>query len=197
MIQALHDLGAHDGFPVGAMTKHELSAILCRAGVEAGFWVIPEYEIPGEISRKIDIVWALRTRPIVTQLRTPATHLWTPVAAFEIEGHDVDLGKSVPKDAASLSAAAERGAVVLAILLFQVGPSGLPWHRKRSQAYHDRVKAKLEECQSPHKVQLELDQNVRDCLRGWLQIANIKKEGIASPATEADATRIVSSSDAV
>jgi hypothetical protein len=48
------------------------------------------------------------------------------VAAFEIEGHYVN--GSINKNAQSLCAAAEAGAKVLAMVLFQIGPDGKLWY---------------------------------------------------------------------
>src|SRR5438552_642349 len=103
MIRTAEELGGHVDLPRRAMSKHEVAAGLCRVGVMAGLWSIPEFEVAGRLrnSRSIDVVWARRTP-------RGSNCLWSLVAAFEIEGDGVGRRAnhdSITKNADSLTAA--------------------------------------------------------------------------------------------
>jgi hypothetical protein len=155
------ELGGHSGLSGRALSKQEVSAALCRMGVQAGLWAIPEYEVGNQA---IDVVWATRTRG--------ANSLWKPVAAFEIEGQNVALG-SIRKNAHSLTAAANAGAIVRAMVLFQVGPDGRPWYpltKAKRMARADMNLAQfLKEMGSPHSVEVAFDEDLGEHLRTWTQ----------------------------
>jgi hypothetical protein len=141
------------------MTKHKVAALLVSAGCSAGFWVIPEFEIA---RRKIDIVWARRTR-------TTAGKLWAPVAAFEIEGHDAAPG-SVEKNADSLLAASQEGASILAMVLFQIGGDGGYWHQIRPT--YDPGAVLRGYCRDgglPATVQTVRDEDLAERISEWLR----------------------------
>ncbi|MBK6687930.1 MAG: hypothetical protein IPG45_25880 [Deltaproteobacteria bacterium] len=115
----MNALGQHAGLSELAMSKHEVCARLCQAGVDLDLHAVPEFNVFGtDRNYAIDVIWALRGA-------TAESPLWIPVAAFEVEG--VGVTTSLVKDAASLSVMARLGAPVLATVLFQVGPNGEPW----------------------------------------------------------------------
>jgi hypothetical protein len=164
------ELGKHAGVPARAMTKQEVAAALCRIGIQAGFWSIPEFEIECAENRyqRIDVVWAERNT-------RPSGSLWEPVAAFEIEGHDVD--GSILKNAKSLTAAGNEGATVLAMVLFQIAPDRERWHpsaQKGQQKSESRAKEILEkhlkDLVSPYSVEVVLDEQLVEKMESWLQV---------------------------
>lgn len=170
MSRRLEDLGSHPDRELAAtaLTKEEVAAALCDAGHRAGFWAIPEFEIQGRdrVSRRIDVVWASR-------LADPSNHIWRPVAAFEIEGHRVAAG-SVRKNVDSLQAAMDRGAVVTAMVLFQVGPNRKRWGRApattsvlRAEAYLEQFKR---ERSSTCSIEVVLDEGLGERLASWAQV---------------------------
>jgi hypothetical protein len=158
------EFGRHAGHTSGAMTKHEVAAELVSAGHTAGFCVIPEFETrcPSGKLRKIDIVWARRERI------TPGK-VWTPVAAFEIEGHDV-AGDSIAKNADSLCAASQAGARVVAMVLFRIHSDGI---RPKGQRALNKTEAMLRGCCRdgglPSSVEVLLDESLRERLPIWVQ----------------------------
>jgi len=167
------EIGHHKGYPQGATTKNEISALLCRAGVEAGFWAIPEYEIDTSKGKQsIDVVWALRTEQKLPRI-------WHPVAAFEVEGWGVN--GSVPKDVISLDAACRQGAVIAAIVLFQIGrsemrkpnPQDVSVHEAKMRLAEAKVKKRLEEAhnayESSHPMEVVLDLSVDQVLNSWIE----------------------------
>ena len=156
-------LGGHRGYDADAMSKQEVAALLCREGVEAGLWSVPEFEIASEDgkTRRIDVVWARRVR------RTPG-HLWEPIAAFEIEGHGV-ARDSIRKNADSLTAASRSGAQVLAMVLFQVGPDGKPWLPKRKVVDTVSILGSCLDSAASPQIEVVLDENLRERLGEWLQ----------------------------
>jgi hypothetical protein len=158
-------LGGHAGRAPGALTKQEVAALLCRAGHQAGYWVVPEFEVltaTGE-RRRIDVVWAVRNE-------LGLKSIWHPVAAFEIEGHRV-APASIAKNVASLDAAAAGGAVITAMVLFQVGPDGKPWGRSNSASSLGRASRCLKRFQSEAicraMIEVVLDEELTGCLGGW------------------------------
>ncbi len=169
MHRIAEELGGHAGLAVGALSKMELVAALCRAGIAAGLWAVPEYEISGirGSRRKIDVVWATRSA-------RGSGDLWHPVAAFEVEGHDVDPN-SVSKNADSLVAAANAGAVIRAMVLFQAGPDGQRWHRRSHEAPADRPEKQLRQglvdLGSTHHVEVLMDESLCDRLPAWTSLA--------------------------
>lgn len=169
MSRKIEDLGrhSHPGLAAKALTKEEVAAALCDAGHRAGFWSIPEFEIRGldRVCRRIDVVWASR------QL-LESNHIWLPVAAFEIEGHRVAAG-SVRKNVDSLQAAMDRGAVVSAMVLFQVGPDLKPWGRARAATSLSRAETyvaqfKLERS-SIDPIEVVLDERLHERLGAWVE----------------------------
>lgn len=166
------ELGKHSGVNCGAMTKQEVAAALCRIGVQAGLWAIPEYQAG---TQRIDVVWATRTNA--------AGSLWKPIAAFEIEGHNVAL-KSVYKNAKSLTAAGKAGASILAMVLFQVGPDGRAWHllgsNKTSVNRAKTILGQAPELDSRYSVEVVLDEQLCDVLKAWNKRAVLAVEEAAS-----------------
>jgi hypothetical protein len=81
------------------------------------------------------------------------------------------VNASVKKDAESLEAAANEGAKVCAIVLFQVHPNGGPWHPpKQAGNCVARVEKKLNESPGPrHPVEVVLDENLCEKLEAWLK----------------------------
>jgi len=166
------ELGGHPGLPRNALSKHEVAALLCRAGVEAGFWVIPEFEVRGLTGskRSIDVVWARRCP-------RDSHRPWAPVAAFEIEGHGVGRGAphaSITKNAESLTAAGALGASVRAMVLFQAGPDGSSWdkgsatdHVPTAQRLIDRALAELP---PPQPAEVVLDEQLVMRLSEWQRL---------------------------
>ena len=149
-------LGKHKDMPAKAHTKHEVAALLCKAGNVLGFWTVPEYEIVTTRGKqKIDVVWAERCG-------SGSDFVWKLVAAFEIEGNDVSP-ESIEKDLLSLTEASQAGAVVCAIVLFQVGPDRKAWGR-RIQNPVDRVKEKLSQAGG---IQVLQDEKLWDVLLEW------------------------------
>jgi hypothetical protein len=170
------ELGGHSGLAHRAMSKQEVASALCRVGIQAGFWSVPEFELVGleGVSRKIDVVWAKR-------IPRSEGLLWKPIAAFEIEGHNVAHSrKSICKNADSLTAAGNAGALVLAMVLFQVGPSGDPWYlalkgsKERSKTCAEQSLTEcLKEMRSTRHVDVVLDENLVEKLESWVQfVAN-------------------------
>lgn len=171
MTAATDELGGHPSLPPNALSKHEVAALLCRAGVEAGFWVIPEFEVRGQTDskRSIDVVWARR---IPRDSHRP----WIPVAAFEIEGHGVGRGAphaSITKNAESLTAAGALGAVVRAMVLFQAGPDGTSWDKGSAREHltgaQGLLNRALAELGSGHSAEVVLDEELEHQLKIWLQ----------------------------
>jgi hypothetical protein len=167
MNRRIEDLGGHSGLAAKALTKEEVAAALCDAGHRAGFWSVPEFEIRGfdQVCRRIDVVWALR------QL-VDSNHIWLPVAAFEIEGHRVAAG-SIQKNVDSLQAAIDRGAIVSAMVLFQVGPDLKPWGRARAATSLSRAETYLarfkQARQSTHPIEVVLDEQLQERLGAWVE----------------------------
>lgn len=169
MNRIAEELGCHRALPAHAraLSKQEVAAALCRAGLLAGLWSVPEFEIRGRdgMRRKIDVAWARR------EPRGRMT-LWRPVAAFEIEGLNV-AGDSIRKNVDSLTAAAEAGAIVRAMVLFQVGPDAQPWCDMAVDAgvrrATDRFGEALASRQNPvHEV--VLDETLCERLALWVQL---------------------------
>jgi hypothetical protein len=76
-------------------TKQQIASLLCARGIEAGYDVVPEYMVmDGDTKQMIDIVWVRKASP------ENSRSSWSPVAAFEIEGHCVKL-ESMDKNVAS------------------------------------------------------------------------------------------------
>jgi hypothetical protein len=164
----LSELGNHPRLAHRAMSKQEVAAALCRIGNEAGLWTIPEFEISTPSgTRRIDVVWARRERK--------SDDVWTPVAAFEIEGHNVN--SSIRENAESLIAAGQKGARVLAMILFQAGPKGEPWYpapnssKTRSEERAESLlREVLTELQFDYRDRVEtvLDEALVDRLELWM-----------------------------
>ncbi len=145
---------------------------------------MPEYEAdcPGAC-RKIDVVWAIRS--------AGGASIWSPVAAFEIEGHPVHRNrKSIVKDADSLTAAGAAGATVLALVLFQVGPGGGAWYA-RSPADVARVKERNRQraerrmldsldAMKAKRVDVVLDEQVHALLENWVDAAKRARDRFTS-----------------
>jgi hypothetical protein len=171
-------LGGHEDLPTGALTKQEVAALLCKAGLEAGLWSVPEFEVVGDdgVRRKIDVVWA-------TRCRGADGELWRPFAAFEIEGHDV-AHASTRKNAHSLFAIAE-SVTVRAIVLFQVGPKGEPWHSLAVPDCIERARSCLAEALLPDRgrasqVEILMDEDLGKWLDAWTKQARIYAAAAAS-----------------
>lgn len=162
------ELGGHSDLSAGALSKQEVVAALCHAGHIAGLWSVPEFEIRGRngARRRIDVAWARR------EPRGRST-LWCPLAAFEIEGLNV-AGDSVLKNADSLTAAAEAGAIVRAMVLFQAGPDGQPWCRVASETGVTRAKAQLQRALASREVSAQVEVVLDECLceklTAWVQV---------------------------
>jgi len=177
------EFGRHAGFHHRAMSKQEVAAALCRVGILVGFWSVPEFEIKGMngAERRIDVVWAMR-------IPLSGDCMWKPVAAFEIEGHDVALAPgSIRKNADSLTAARRDGADVLAMVLFQVGPKGQLWHRAASENSTTRVQetltTSLKELNSTAPVEVLLDQELFERLESWVQRASVTDGSVGPPVS--------------
>lgn len=167
MTRDLEELGGHAGLDAHALTKQEVAALLCAEGHRAGFWCVPEFEIDGDkLKRRIDVVWACRDRN--------SQSLWQPIAAFEIEGHDV-AGESIDKNVDSLGAAKKAKAAVCAMVLFQAGPRGEPWGGKIISKSVDRVARRVSNCHHASLAELGidvvLDKDLRDRLGPWIEMA--------------------------
>lgn len=161
-------LGGHAGLSGRAKTKHEVAALLCASALEAGLWPVPEYEIRSADGkrRSIDVVWAARDR-------TVSGRVWLPVAAFEIEGHGVARAPgSIQKNADSLSVAAVAGARIIAMVLFQVGPSGERWTpvgapSRAEKLLHEALAARRISC----AVEVVMDENLEERIPSWVLTA--------------------------
>ena len=158
------ELGGHKDAPKGALTKYEVATALCHVGFGAGLWSIPEFEIQCAGGRRtIDVVWARRNTG-------KTDRLWDPVAAFEIEGHNVN--SRIKKNVESLCAAADAGAKVLAMVLFQVGPNGTLWHPFPNSAkvrkFDPAAKLKkLLPTEYADRIETVHDANLFKKLEGW------------------------------
>jgi hypothetical protein len=173
MNRRIEELGGHPDLAATALMKAEVAALLCDAGHRAGFWVIPEFEIMGrdQVRRRIDVVWAAR------QI-ADGKHVWLPMAAFEIEGHDVAPG-SVEKNVDSLQAAVDCGAVVSTMVLFQVGPEGKRWGRKlptSSVSRAERLLAEFKQQRSSNcPIEVVLDEQISGRLSTWVQMFALRQ----------------------
>lgn len=172
MNRRIEELGGHPDLAATALMKAEVAALLCDAGHRAGFWVIPEFEIMGrdQVRRRIDVVWAARQS-------ADGSHVWLPMAAFEIEGHDVAPG-SVGKNVDSLQAAVERGALVSAMVLFQAGPDGKRWGRKLTTSGVLRAESLLagfkQQRSSSCTIEVVLDEQLGERLSTWIQMFGLR-----------------------
>jgi hypothetical protein len=128
--------------------------------------VVPEFEVQAATGerRRIDVVWAVRNE-------LGSSLIWRPVAAFEIEGHRVHPA-SIDKNVDSLAAAAAGGAVITAMILFQVGPDGRPWGISDPASSLVRANRYLKRFQSEAgclaMIEAVLDEDLNGCLKGWL-----------------------------
>ena len=178
MKRIVEELGGHRDLADRAMAKQEVVAALCRAGFLAGLWAVPEFEIDGGQGdrRKLDVVWAMRSP-------RGSGVLWRPIAAFEVEGHNVALS-SIEKNADSLLAAANAGASIRAMVLFQVGPGGQPWYPSRERTSVARSEAHLRQCLGavPHRVEVLLDERLQERLGEWMQVAASQQAAAAAGA---------------
>ena len=104
--------GENVQFEIGAMTLHEVGEVLRRAAYTKGLYPQPEYKVVG---RRVDWVWKDATGLVV--------------AAFEIEGQDVEKSKTrksrgMKKDCESMMAI--QSCEHRYIILYQVSKTGEP-----------------------------------------------------------------------
>lgn len=131
-------------FEAGAMTLHEVGEVLRRAAYTKGLHPEPEYKIVG---RRVDWVWKDTTGQVV--------------AAFEIEGQDVEKSKKeksrgLKKDCESMMAI--ETCAYRYIILYQVSKRGQPKGvRKTYQTaeacrshYEQEARQRLEKLQRKH-----------------------------------------------
>lgn len=79
---------------------------------------------------------------------------------------------SIDKNVDSLGAAAAGGAVITAMVLFQVGPDGRPWGSSDPASSlvraHSYLKRFQSEAGSRATIEVALDEELTGCLKGWM-----------------------------